>query len=122
MSSRARLRRREPGVEYSVYIFHRHQPQNDNHINQYVPWEKRHTTTNIRKAYRKAIDLFNSHEYERVEIKKKFFDPRKECNIDKTLKIFTESGKRPVGLPIALMTSLAIVCMAMVTIILIQKP
>jgi hypothetical protein len=93
-SLRARAKRRDPSVAYSVYIFHRAAHQNDNHIT----WEKRHTTSSMRVAYRKAEKLFNSNEYERVEIKKIFFDHKAARKIDKTLKIYKDGSDRPVGM------------------------
>ncbi len=93
-SRRAWAKRRDPSVAYSIYIFHRPAHQNDNHIT----WEKRHTTSSMRVAYRKAEKLFNSNEYERVEIKKIFFDTKHARKIDKTLKIYKEGTNRPVGM------------------------
>lgn len=93
-SLRKRAKRKDPSVAYSIYIFHRPAHLNDNHIT----WERRHTTTSQRVAYRKAENLFNSHEYERVEIKKIFFDQKAARKIGKTLKIYQERKNRPVGL------------------------
>lgn len=93
-SLRRRAKRKDPSVAYSVYIFHRPVHQNDNHIT----WEKRHTTSSLRVAYRQAETLFNSQEYDRVEIKKIFFDPRADRKKDKTLKIYQYRKNRPVGM------------------------
>jgi hypothetical protein len=91
---KAARRRKNDSVEYSVYIFHRQAHLNDNHIT----WEKRHTTSNIHRAYKQAENLFNSDAYEKVEIKRKFFDARAKCRIDQTLKIFKHTPNRPVGM------------------------
>lgn len=93
-SFRTRAKRKNPSVAYSVYIFHRPAHQNDNHIT----WEKRHTTWSQRVAYRKAEKLFKSQEYEKVEIKKVFFDAKAARKADKTLKIYRENTNRPVGM------------------------
>lgn len=100
-------RKRDPSVEYSVYIFHR--PfHNDN--NDHITWEKRHTTWSMRVAQRQAEKLFRTNAYDRVEIKKKFFDPKVQRIIDKTMKIYEETQDRPVGMLLLAMVPLAAVC------------
>ncbi len=87
----------ESGVEYSIYIFYR--PfHNDNNVADPMTWEKRHTTRSIRAAYRKAEKLFRTKAYDRVEIKKKFFDRKAACKTDRTLKIYQKEEDRLVGL------------------------
>ncbi len=87
----------ESGVEYSIYIFHR--PfHNDNNVDDPLTWEKRHTTRNLKAAYRKAEKLFRSKAYDRVEIKKKIFDRRSASKTDRTLKIYQKNEDRLVGL------------------------
>lgn len=90
-----KLKRRDPSTEYAVYIFHRPSPKNDN---EHPNWEKRHTTFSLRVATRKAENLISTQAYERVEIKKKFFDRRTARNVHKTLKIYKENKNRPVGM------------------------
>lgn len=87
-----------PPDEYSVYIFRRPFQNDNNRVETEAPWERRHTTRSAQAAYRKAEKLFRTHQYDRVEIKKKFFDPRARRRFDKTLKIYRETENRLVGM------------------------
>lgn len=82
---------------YSVYVFYdqtiRDVPGNDNRAS----WQLRCTTSNQRRAYRKAEKLFQSHKYGRVEIKKVSFDKRTDRNVGKTMKIYDNSINRLNG-------------------------
>ncbi len=82
---------------YSVYVFYdqtiRDIPGNDNR----AAWQRHCTTSNPRRAYRKAEKLFQSHKYGRVEIKKVSFDKRTDRNVDKTLKIYDNTVNRLNG-------------------------
>jgi hypothetical protein len=101
-------RRRDPFVEYSVYIFHRPFHNDNDHIT----WEKRHTTWSMRSACRHAEKLFKTNAYDKVEVKKKFFDPKIARITDKTLKIYQEDGDRPVGMlavPLAALMAVSVI-------------
>lgn len=101
--------RKAPPDEYSVYIFRR--PfYNDNRADACPSWERRHTTRTAEAAYRKAERLFRTNEYDRVEIKKKFFDRRAKRRFDKTLKIYRETENRLVGMFISFLLVLMAGC------------
>ena len=96
MALKTRTRQRKDlSVEYAVYVFHK--PfHNDNFTNP-INWEKRHTTWSMRVACRRAESLFKSNAYDRVIVKKKFFDPRTSQCADKTLKIYQQGARAPAA-------------------------
>lgn len=109
MSKASEGEHKTPPDEYSVYIFHR--PfHNDNRADPCPKWERRHTTRTAEAAYRKAEKLFRTNEYDRVEIKKKFFDRRAKRRFDKTLKIYRETEDRLVGMFISFLLVLMAGC------------
>ena len=73
-----------PKTEYSVYVYrhplHREEDQND--------WERKSTTVNIRKAMKYAEKFIGSGDYQKVEVKKKYFDSRSNRNLEMTVKIY----------------------------------
>lgn len=86
---------------YSVYVFYdqtiRDVPGNDNRAAGQASWQRHCTTSNPRRAYRKAEKLFQSHKYGRVEIKRMSFDKRTDRNVDKTMKIYDNTVNRLNG-------------------------
>lgn len=73
--------------EYSVYIFLRPDPEhNDRHH-----WEKIKTTSHRRLALQKAMRLHKSRKYEKVEVKRKFFDKTLGRCVGATCKVYKSS-------------------------------
>ena len=95
--------------EYSIYVYHnaetRKEGQND--------WEKKDTTTDFLKALRDARKLNTTGEYQKIEVKKKYYDSRIERSFETTLKSFEKNPARididtPALLIFALACSLAL--------------
>ncbi len=72
--------------EYSIYIYH----HPSNHLEGWNDWEKRSVTQDLKEAMQEAESLFASQEFEKVEIKEKRFDARKDHLVDRTLKIYED--------------------------------
>ena len=72
--------------EYSVYIYH----HPSNHLEGWNDWEKRSVTKDLQAAMDEARALYESQKFEKVEIKEKRFDVRKDRSVDKTFKTYQE--------------------------------
>lgn len=105
-----RLTRKKPvraivpcSTEYAVYVFHRPGRMGRGH------WAKMNSTADILSAQREAENLSRSGDFERVEIKKKYFNARLNQNIEMTLKSFSAPKKifGRVTLTMALLVALA---------------
>ncbi len=70
--------------EYSVYIYH----HAHNYLEGWNDWEKRTVTKDLNKALDEAESLFATQEFEKVEVKQKVFDSRRNHAVDVTLKIY----------------------------------
>lgn len=79
--------------EYTVYTYRRLASEQGTGQG----WERRHITTDRLAAYRRAKELYESAEFRKVEIKQKFFDPRRARPKDRTLKIFGPGSVRVVN-------------------------
>jgi hypothetical protein len=77
------------GAEYAVYIYH-YPARKEADIHN---WERKNTTTNKTEAIREAEELYASRDFQKVEVKKKFFDPRYKCTIDQTLRVYGEGAE-----------------------------
>lgn len=73
--------------EYNIYVFHGHPLAGRHH------WERRHTTHCVRQAKNFADELYKTRTYPKIEIKKKYFDPRAARQVDSTLKIYQAEGR-----------------------------
>lgn len=78
-------------TEYSIYVFHHPDQQKEDQND----WEKTDTTTSLEKALSDARALKAGGGYSRVEVKKKYFDPRYNCNLEMTLKSFADKTSQP---------------------------
>lgn len=85
-------------IEYSVYVYH------DPNKNTKSPWEMKGVTNDMDKAMKSAENFYNSREFQKVEVKKKYFDEKNQRTIDMTLKTFEGNLKKEMGI----MTLLAI--------------
>jgi hypothetical protein len=77
-------------TEYSIYVFH----HPDNQKEDQNDWEKTTTTTSLEKALSDARALEAAGDYSRVEVKKKYFDQRYNCNLEMTLQSFGDKVPR----------------------------
>lgn len=73
------------GIEYAIYTFEGAKGP--------AKWEKKETRSEMSEALAIAEKMFGSGQYSKIEVKQKYFDKKKNRNIDVTLKVF-EGGKK----------------------------
>lgn len=79
------------GIEYSIYTF-------DMPVSgQKNKWEKQDVKTEMADAMAAAEKLFKSGKYHKVEVKQKYFDKKKNRNIDMTLKVYEAKAKKEIN-------------------------
>lgn len=78
------------GIEYTIYTFDmpKQKQKGDN------SWKKHVTTDDMGKAMSEAENLNQSGKFQKVEVKKKFFDQKKNRVVDMTLKTFESKPKK----------------------------
>lgn len=76
-------------IEFSVYVYHYPEDIEDKHTD----WEKMAVTGDLADATDKAEILYNSREFKKVEIKKKYYDARYQRIMDKTHKVFQDKKR-----------------------------
>lgn len=78
------------GIEYTIYTFDMPsaKQKGDN------SWKKHATLEDMTKAMIEAESLYQSQKFQKIEVKKKFFDQKKNRVIDMTLKVFESSPKK----------------------------
>ena len=79
-------------IEYSVYVYF-----DPKKAKSKSPWEMKDTTDNMEKAMAQAEEYYSSRQFQKVEVKKKFFDEKNSRTIDMTLKTFEGNLKREMG-------------------------
>ncbi len=82
----------EQGIEYTIYTF----DYPDKGKTSDNKWEKQGTLHEMKEALDKAEELYKSGEYHKIEVKQKYFDKKKNRNIDMTLKILEKKKKREI--------------------------
>ncbi len=77
-------------IEYTIYTFDMPSPKQkgDN------SWKKHSTLEDMMKAMVEAQSLHETQKYQKIEVKKKFFDQKKNRTVDMTLKIFESTPKK----------------------------
>ena len=82
-----------PGsIEYSVYVYF-----DPKKAKSKAPWEMKGITDNMEKAMAEAEQYYSTREFQKVEVKKKFFDEKNARTIDMTLKTYEGNLKREMG-------------------------
>ncbi len=96
MLKRKELRSSLRNDEYSVYVFF----NQDNKKLEKQPnsWERARSTRYKLLALQKAKRLYDSKQYERIVVKRKFFDVKKGCDRGVVLRTFNKD-KRKFSLP-----------------------
>ncbi len=97
--------------EYNIYIFYPQKRQDG------PDWERTHTTLCAKQARLHAEELMQTNSYPKVEIRKKYFDARKDCKVDCAVKIYEKNPERNWS-RIALVAAL----MAMAAMLLLIHP
>ena len=90
-------------IEYSVYVYF-----DPKQAKSKSPWEMKGITDNMEKAMAEAEKYYSTREFQKVEVKKKFFDEKNARTIDMTLKTFEGNLKRDMGAMTILAIGLAL--------------
>ncbi len=77
-------------IEYTIYTFDMPAPKQKGQNS----WKKHVTMDDMSKAMVEAENLHQTQKYQKVEVKKKFFDQKKNRTVDMTLKIFESEPKK----------------------------
>lgn len=88
--------------EYSIYVYHHAESRKDGQND----WEKKRTTTDFARALDEARKLGVTGEYKKIELKKKYYDSRADCNLETTLQSF---GVKPEKRG-AILVTLGVIC------------
>jgi len=89
-------------IEYTIYTFDMPSPKQkgDN------SWKKHATLEDMSKAMQEAENLHQTQKFQKIEVKKKFFDQKKNRIVDMTLKVFESQPKKDYTIAIALVLAL----------------
>jgi len=93
-----------PETEYSVYVYH----YADDIEDGYTDWEMKAATLDVQEAVDQAQSLYNTREFKKVEVKKKYFDAKFGRVIDATHKVF--QNKRRASRRSSVMALLGLSC------------
>lgn len=80
-----------PEAEFSVYVYHYPEDIEMGHVD----WKKESVSNCIQEAANQAQELFDTNNFKKVEIKKKYFDEKYGRMIDATYKVLQD--KKPVS-------------------------
>ena len=87
----------DSGIEFSIYTFEKDQNR----------WQKHSVTNDMHKAIAAAEKLLDSGQYEKIEVKQKYFDKKTNRTVDVSLKTLVGKKKSKV-LPIVALLLLAL--------------
>lgn len=77
------------GTEYTIYTFERPLKKQKGDI----VWKKHGTSGDVQYALSEAQSLFESRKFHKIEVKKKFFDPRQNRSVEHTHRVFGKRSK-----------------------------
>ncbi len=77
-------------IEYTIYTFDMPTPKQKGQNS----WKKHSTSMDMGKVMVEAENLHQTQKFQKVEVKKKFFDQKKNRTVDMTLKIFETAPKK----------------------------
>ncbi|HEU4839339.1 MAG TPA: hypothetical protein VFS88_08015 [Micavibrio sp.] len=78
------------GIEYTIYTFDMPTPKQKGENS----WKKHATLEDMTKAMSEAESLLQTQKFQKIEVKKKFFDQKKNRIVDMTLKVFETTPKK----------------------------
>lgn len=78
------------GIEYTIYTFDMPAPKQKGENS----WKKHATLEDMTKAMDEAESLHQTQKFQKIEVKKKFFDQKKNRTVDMTLKVYESSPKK----------------------------
>lgn len=84
-------------IEYTIYTFDMPVAKKKGDIS----WKKHSTSDDMGRAMAEAEGLLETQKYRKIEVKKKFFDQKKNRTVDMTLKIFETEPKKDYTIPLA---------------------
>ncbi|PZO87319.1 MAG: hypothetical protein DI626_04280 [Micavibrio aeruginosavorus] len=91
-------------IEYTIYTFDMPSPKQKGENS----WQKHSTLDDMAKAMSEAETLHQSQKFHKIEVKKKFFDQKKNRTVDMTLKVFENKVKKDYTILIVVIA--AILC------------
>lgn len=102
MAQASQTKEDDQSIEYSIVAFYHPKLKKDTES------ELVDTITDMDAAFRQADKLSGSGDYYKVEVKKKYIEPKTGREIDMVLKVFEYRQKKPLSLGVILaMTLLA---------------
>lgn len=81
------------GAEYTIYVFDK---QQDPESGRACRWTRHCKLENFDMARKRALVLFRSGRYQKVEIKQKLFDRKQQRHVDVTLKVIEANENLPL--------------------------
>jgi len=102
-----------PETEYSVYVY----LYPEDIESGYTDWEMRAVTGSIDDAVQQAQALFDTRDFKKVEVKKKYFDIKYSRVVDATFKVFQD--KRRASRRSSVMALLGLSCFVCLGLILV---
>lgn len=94
------------GIEYAIYTFDMPMAGGSGRSR----WKKRDTRTEMAEALARAEAIFRTGKYGKVEVKQKYFDRKKNRNVDVTLRVYQTKGEKEINL--AALFLFAFICAA----------
>lgn len=85
-------------IEYSIYTF---DMPSDKQKGQ-SKWQKHSTLDDMARAMAEAQNLYESAKFQKIEVKQKFFDQKKNRTVDMTLKVYERAVKKDHSTAIAI--------------------
>ena len=79
-------------IEYTIYTFADHQNQK-----RQANWQKHSTSSDMHKAVKEAQELFETDKFCKVEVKKKYFDPKNQRTVDMSIKVLERKPKKTIN-------------------------
>ena len=76
-------------IEFSIYVYHYPEDIEAG----YTDWEKMAETSCVQEAVNQAQAYFDTRDFKKVEIKKKYFDEKYKRTIDATYKVFQDKKR-----------------------------
>lgn len=89
-------------IEYSIYTYDMPRPGQKGESK----WQKHVTLDDMIKAMVEAQNLYDSEKFQKIEVKKKFFDQKKNRVVDMTLKVYERDLKKDHSTMIAIIFAL----------------
>lgn len=88
-------------IEYTIYTFD--MPKAKQKADS--SWKKHSTLDDMGRAMNEAESLHQTQKYQKIEVKKKFFDQKKNRVIDMTLKVYESKPRKDNTMMIAAMVA-----------------